>query len=211
MTGLKYGDILRDWSLLMLFHPMATGSNRLMKQVISFGMIVALCLFFTLHSHAEVHVHQQELTAHVKKASLAKVLTKIGRQAGFDIAVLNESDYHKARVSDVLKDVPLEQGLARLLNGWNYGFSKDPTTGTVRQLIIVSRRTGVIETVSVATHFQTVSNRVEEADPDHRIEEQDIPGFVEEEPYLTDEDLLDNALPEVRELIMQMREQTDEQ
>ena len=181
-----------------------------MKQVISFGMIVGLCLFFTLHSHAEVHVHGQGLTVHLQKASLERVLKKIGRQAGFDIAILNESDYHKAVVSGALEDVPLEQGLARLLNGWNYGFSKDPTTGTLRQLIIVSRRTGVIETASVATQFQVISNKPEEKDPDH-IEEPNIPGFVEEERYLTDDDLLDNALPEVRELILQMQEQAEEQ
>ncbi len=180
-----------------------------MKQVVSFGIIIALSVFFTHHSHAEVHVHEHELTAHLKEASLARVLKKIGRQAGFDIAVLNESDYHKAVVSYALENVPLEQGLERLLNGWNYGFSKNPTTGTVQRLIIVSRRTGVIETASVATHFQVISNNLEEKDPDH-IEEPNRPGFIEDEQYLTDEDLLANALPEVRKLIMQMQEQADE-
>ncbi len=180
-----------------------------MKQVVSFGMIVALCLFFTLHSHAEVRVYGQAFTAHLKEASLERVLKKIGRQAGFDIAVLNEPNYHKALVSDVLEDVPLEQGLARLLNGWNYAFSKDSMTGTVRRLIIVSRRTGAIETASVGTRFQVISNKPEEKDPDH-IEDPNIPDFVEGKPYLTDDDLLANALPEVRKLIMQMQEKPDE-
>lgn len=181
-----------------------------MKQIISLGMMIALCLLLTLHSHAEVHVHQQELTAYVKEASLAKILTKIGRQAGFDITVLNESDYQKAVVSDVLEDVPLEQGLERLLNGWNYGLSKDPTTSTIRKLIIVSRRTGIVETQSIATHVQIISNRFEEELGDS-IEEPNMPDFVEEESYLTDEDLLNNALPEVRELIAKMQEQPEEQ
>ncbi len=180
-----------------------------MKQVVTLGMIVTLCLFFALHSYAEVNVHGQGLTARLKNASLARVLTKIGRQAGIDIAVLNESDYHKAVVSDVLENIPLEQGLERLLNGWNYGFSKDPTTGTVRRLMIVSRRTGVIETSSIATHVQISSNSVKEKDPDHNIEEPNFRGFVEEEQYLTDEDLLKNALPEVRELIATMQGQTE--
>lgn len=175
-----------------------------MKQSFSFLMNLVLWGLLASTSFAEVSVHGQGLTANLDHASLSRVLMKICEQADMDITIVDGSEYHKAIVSDVFDDVPLEQGLDRLLNGWNYGLIKSARTGALQTLIVLSRRTGVVERPSVETHVQVISNRLEEEDPDNVSEAVKTPEFASEKKIQTEEDLLNSAPPQVRGLIARM-------
>ena len=191
----------KNHSIIMNFR-----GARLMKQILCLGMVAVMWSLFAFDCHAEVSVRGHDLNANLKGASLEKVILRISQQANIEVAVSNMPEYGKSMVSDIFKDLPLEQRLDRLLNGWNYALSKDPTTGKVRQLMIVSRRSGLSDASPLAQQpLQVVSNSVEAEDPSQGFEEMDILEVDEEDAYLTDEDLLNNAPPEVRELIASMQ------
>ena len=175
-----------------------------MKKIVSSLKIMVLWVFLTPASYAEVIVHEQAITAHLERSSLSQVLMKIGQQAGIDIAVTKGSDYRKAVVSEVLENVPLEEGLSRLLNGWNYGLVKNANTGAIHILMVVSRRTEV-KPPSVNAQVQVMESRFEQENPEHNWEEWNSSDLADQPKYLTDEDLLNNAIPEVRKLIEEMQ------
>ncbi len=182
-----------------------SGKNtKAMKNTVSMWALVAM-LFFAGDGHADVTVNGQDVTAHLADASLAKVMRQIGQKAGIQIDILHKADYHNAVISDVFENMPLEQGLDRLLNGWNYGLSKDPKTGLVRRLMIVSRRSSVGEMSLNPAPIQIVVTIHEEHDSGQMFEEEGVPDLVDEDSYQTDEDLLNDAPPEVRELIARMQ------
>ncbi|GJL65299.1 MAG: hypothetical protein NPIRA05_02700 [Nitrospirales bacterium] len=173
-------------------------------------MIVMLFLF-SIEGYAEVRVNGQNVTVNLSRASLAKVMRQIGQEMGIHIDIVNSAEYNNAVISAFFEDVPLEQSLDHLLNGWNYGLSKDPKTGNVRTLMIVSHRLSVGNTNAHSVPASIVSNGLVRQDVDQDLEEEGVPDFVDEGPHRTDEDLLNDAPPEVRELISQMQKRDGEE
>ncbi|MCA9473023.1 MAG: hypothetical protein MRJ96_09350 [Nitrospirales bacterium] len=178
-----------------------------MNKTVSIWVAVGMWLLFTFDCHAEVRVSGHDLSVNLEDASLARVMEQIGWEAGIDIAIMNALDYRNAVISEAFTDMPLEQGLDRLLNGWNYGLSKDPASGAVRTVMIVSRRTSEAEAHPVDTNVQIISNKLERNDSDQDLEDMTGQEFADEKTYLTDEELLNDTPPEMRELILSMQEQ----
>ncbi|GJL54657.1 MAG: hypothetical protein NPIRA02_17890 [Nitrospirales bacterium] len=161
---------------------------------------------FSIAVHADVIVNERTLTAHLTDASLVAVMDQIARQTGIRIDVVDTTKYVNSMISDTFEDMPLEQGIERLLNGWNFGLSKDPVSGAVRTLMIVSHRTGIEEIGALAVPRQVDPNVPEGSDTSRAFEEEEAPpNFIDEEPYRSDDELLDAAPPEVRELITRMQ------
>jgi len=89
-------------------------------------------------------VHDGKLTVHAESAPLSDVLIEIGRQAGLTIALAGEKKTGEVAmpddlVSDDFVDLPLEQGIARLLAGWEYSWVKDLTTGALKEVYLRAR------------------------------------------------------------------------
>jgi HEAT repeats len=70
----------------------------------------------------EVAIHAGVLTVQAHGVPLAEVLAAIGQRAGFEVTVRGAVD---ARVSVVLAEVPLEEGLRQLLRGRSFAFLYD--------------------------------------------------------------------------------------
>ncbi len=152
-------------------------------------------------AHAEVRVSERGVTANLTSSSLAQAVTQVARQADIHIVVMNTPTYHTAVISDVFEGLPLEMSLERLLNGWNYGWSKDPISGAVRSLIIVSQRSSSLKASALTSESQvSLNTNTIERQSENLLDESE-PAIVYEEPYLTEEELIENTPPELREMI----------
>ncbi len=181
------------------------------KLVLIWVVPLTIWVLFAFDSHAEVRVNGQKLSANLRNTSLANVMNQIEVEAGINVTVFTTSKYTEATISAVFEEIPLELGLGRLLNGWNYALSKDPITGTVKSLIVVSRRMGVEETNITAVPTQIVLTELEGKDSGAPFEEEQGPDFLKEKPFQTDEELLSNAPPDVREFITRMQGKDEEE
>ena len=138
-------------------------------------ILITLCMFLIWGlqlslCQGEVQWKKDSLSVSVEDASVSQVLEEISRQRDIRIITLEETKVGRVKVSKQFWNVTLEEGLVRLLNGWNYGFIRDPISGKISTLYLVSQRPEVatlstrvsaaplIEDSSIgsAVHTQTV-------------------------------------------------------
>ena len=101
--------------------------------------IIALVLF-SMPSHAEVLLQENRLTINVQEATVHEVLRALTQQSQINIIALEETDVGNVRISKKFWGLPLEEGIHRVLNGWNYGITRDVSTGKITALYLVSQR-----------------------------------------------------------------------
>ncbi len=108
------------------------------KNTIPLTIITLLLLSFPCH--AEVQVTQNKLTMNVDGATFHEVLHTLTEQAQIDIVTLEETNIGNVTISKRFWGLPLEEGIQRMLSGWNYGITRDVSTGKIKTLYLVSRR-----------------------------------------------------------------------
>ncbi len=95
----------------------------------------------TSSCHAEVRLTLNSLTVDIQDAAMKDVLADLHDQGNFKIVALEESKVGNVKITKKFWNLPLEAGLDRLLSGWNYGISRDASTGKITTLYLVSQRT----------------------------------------------------------------------
>lgn len=189
-----------------------------MKANISILTGFTFWLLLSVGAQATILVKKQALTADLLDESLSNVLGQIEKQTDITVAILDSVDYNSALVTDVFGELPLEQGLERLLNGWNYGISKHLQTGEVQMVVIGSRRKPMAD--MALSHANEVSpngslSKREEPSIQEFLGEAAMEGWEdypsEDQIYQTEEDVLANAPPNVRPFIERMLHREEDQ
>ena len=112
-----------------------------MKQALTIGAFTVGLLGWLSTAQAELRVHQDRFTLDVQGASLEHVLEDLSRQGSIAITILENGGLDNAIVTKQFANLSIEEGLHRLLLGWNYGLTKDRLAGRVQKVLIVSERT----------------------------------------------------------------------
>lgn len=97
-------------------------------------------LLLSLPCHAEVFLAHNTLTLNVHDAIIRDVLKTLTQQAQIKIVALEETNIGNVKISKKFWNLPLEEGIHRVLSGWNYGISRDTRTGRITTLYLVSQR-----------------------------------------------------------------------
>ena len=107
-----------------------------------YGFLIQIIslLLLSLPCHAEVFLAQNTLTINVHGATIHDVLKTLTQQAQIKIVALEETNIGNVKISKKFWDLPLEEGIHRVLSGWNYGISRDIHTGRITTLYLVSQR-----------------------------------------------------------------------
>jgi len=98
-------------------------------------------VLLTSSSQAEVRLGTKTLSVHVHEVAMLEVLQEFKRQGNMQVVALEDTKINNVRISKIFWDLPLDEGLDRILSGWNYGISRDASTGKITTLYLVSRRT----------------------------------------------------------------------
>ena len=108
----------------------------------SLSSLVFLVLVLQLSLvQGEVQLQEGLLTVSVEQLPLEEVLGELTRQADIQVIVLEHTTVGRVNISTQFWNVPVEEGLDRLLRGWNYGLGRDPATGRIATVYLVSPRT----------------------------------------------------------------------
>ena len=75
---------------------------------------------------AEVSLQHDRLTLHVQAMPLEEVLLDLSQEGIFRITILNSRASKRSVVSEQFDELPVEEGLERLLAGWKYGLLRHP-------------------------------------------------------------------------------------
>ncbi len=119
--------------------------NRFLIQIITLVLLSLPC-------QAEVFLAQNTLTVNVQGATIHEVLKTLTEQAQIKIIALEETNIGHVRISKKFWNLPLEEGIHRVLSGWNYGISRDTRTGRITTLYLVSQR---IDTSDISSPLDT--------------------------------------------------------
>ncbi len=121
--------------------------------------IITLVLL-SVPCQAEVFLAQNTLTIDVQGATIHEVLQTLTQQTQINIVALEETNIGHVKISKKFWNLPLEEGIHRVLSGWNYGISRDTRTGRITTLYLVSQRIDTSDTSSPpATSTRSPSNR----------------------------------------------------
>jgi len=89
---------------------------------------------------AEVRLTHSSLTMDVHDAAMEDILDDLRYQGNLNIVALEETKIGNVKISKKFWNLPLEEGLNRLLSGWNYVITRDISTGNITTLYLVSQR-----------------------------------------------------------------------
>lgn len=110
------------------------------KTLFGYALCLAGLLAGTSPAHPELSLHQDRISLHVQAVPLEEVLVDLSREAGFRVTILKAPATKDTMVSERFDALPIEEGLARLLAGWNYGLVKQPESEHIQELFLVSKR-----------------------------------------------------------------------
>ncbi len=162
--------------------------------------ILALILL-SIPCHAEVLLKEDRLTIDVQGATVHEVLNTLTQKAQINIITLEETNINNVRISKRFWNLPLEKGIHRVLSGWNYGITRDVSTGKITTLYLASQRTTSATSGSPTTASTTnpsnqiisqsqsqsaILNQTYSANILEPIDEEDLEG---EEDFFDDEEL----------------------
>ena len=88
---------------------------------------------------AEVSLHHNRLTLHVQAVPLEEVLLDLSQEGAFRISILKAQDTNTTIISEQFDLLPVEKGLERLLLGWKYGLLRNPQSGEIREVFLISK------------------------------------------------------------------------
>ena len=90
---------------------------------------------------AEVSLQHDRLTLHVQAVPLDEVLLDLSHEGAFRISILKAQDTNNTIISEQFDSLPVEEGLERLLLGWKYGLIRNPQSGEIREVFLISKQT----------------------------------------------------------------------
>ena len=121
--------------------------------------IISLLIFSLLFinsispCHAEVLLTHNTLTVNIRDTTMKDILDDIRHQGHFNIVAFEETKIGNVRISKKFWNLPLEKGLERLFSGWNYGITRDVSTGKITILYLVSQRINPLPVPDVPAAF----------------------------------------------------------
>lgn len=181
---------------------------------------------------AELLLRDDRLTINVKAVPLETILHDLSRQGAFQVTVLEKQTTRGLLVTEHFDQLPIEEGLNRLLADWNYSLTKSPKSGQIQEVFLVSRRdnskdsSAISQSASPVGHAEPSSQNpnvpgavtpISPENPDFANEAEDEESVdftpeeseTEEEPF-TEDMLPDDLLPESRAAIMEEYRRTNE-
>lgn len=103
------------------------------------GLLTVWILLVGASPDMKVQVNSDRLTVQVREIALSEVLEAIEEQANVTFTVI-AADYNgEVNVSDDFTNLPLEQGIARLMGRWDYALVRDKETMRLKEIYIVAR------------------------------------------------------------------------
>ncbi len=111
-----------------------------MSNVYKVYLTIIMLILLSIPSHAEIIFKNNSLSMNVHGTTVHEVLDLLTQHANISIVALEETNVGNVRISKKFWGLPLEEGIHRLLNGWNYGISLDRSTGKITTLYLVSQR-----------------------------------------------------------------------
>ena len=120
-------------------------------------------------SSLDVSIHNGKLTIDVKNTELVVVLDEVARQGSFKVTSLDPEDLQGVIISETFINLPIKQGIDRLLTPWNYSYTTNSQTGTIKEIFLVSRKNGAIDksplTQQASKNYGPKSEAVPEFNP----------------------------------------------
>jgi len=83
-----------------------------------------------------IQVQSGKLTVHASGASLRDVLGAITEQGGVTFKTIGRDEIPEASVTEEFTELPMEQGIARLLSKWDYALVKEEGTDRLKEVYI---------------------------------------------------------------------------
>ena len=77
---------------------------------------------------AELLLQADHLTINVRAVPLERVLLDLSRQDAFEVTILEEKAVRGHMVTEHFIQLPIEEGLDRILSNWNCSLAKNPKT-----------------------------------------------------------------------------------
>lgn len=181
---------------------------------------------------AELSLQDDRLTINVNAVPLEMILHDLSRQGAFQVTVLEKQGTRGLLVTEHFDQLPIEEGLNRLLADWNYSLTKTPGSGKIQEVFLVSRRnnskdsSAISHSVSPIPHAEPSPRNpdtpdagppISPEDPDFTDDAEDEESVdfspeeseTEEEPF-TEDMLPDDLSPEQRAAIMEEYRRTNE-
>lgn len=112
-----------------------------MPTIIPFLILSLLLINSISPCHAEVLLTHNTLTVSIRDTTMKDILDDIRHQGHFNIVAFEETKIGNVRISKKFWNLPLEKGLERLFNRWNYGITRNVSTGQITVVYLVSLRT----------------------------------------------------------------------
>ena len=123
-----------------------------------YGFLFITGMLFLTPCYAEVSLSSNKITVNVHEITMQEILENISKQGHIHIVTLDESPIGHVKISRRFSNLPIEIGLERILNGWNYGMSRDSSTGKITTIYLLSQRTNQ-STVPVPLSVNSPSSR----------------------------------------------------
>lgn len=123
---------------MIVYKPLKSEVRRMNGWTI--GLLASGLLWAGTVGSTTVQLSAGKLTVQASNTALQEVLDSIAKQAKFEVAMVGGSKLGQALVSEDFRELPLEEGLARLLSDWNYALVTDEANGELRKIFILSAR-----------------------------------------------------------------------
>jgi hypothetical protein len=101
------------------------------------AMACSSVLFLGASSVPTIQLSAGKLTLHTQGIPLSEVLSTLGEQAKLTtILMVEDNTFRTALVTVNFSNIPLEQGLKRLLGDWSYALVKEPGTEEIKLFLL---------------------------------------------------------------------------
>ena len=122
------------------------------------GSVLASCLLLGAAPGPKVAVHDNRLSVDALDVPLQEVLRVLSDRTQLVVTFQGESPLAATPISARFKGLPLDEGLARLIAGWDYALIKDGKTGAVLDLVILAGQTEQSRTRYEGTGSETTAH-----------------------------------------------------
>lgn len=89
---------------------------------------------------AAVQVTGDSLSVHVSNVALVDVLEEVSQRGEIALKGVENESLQSIIISEAFQNLPIQAGLERLLVRLNYAFNREPVTGRITTLYLVSER-----------------------------------------------------------------------
>ena len=186
------------------------------------AVILASLLSSGVPSSLEISMNNGKMTIDVRNMELVAVLDEMAKQGSFKVTPLEPAELRGILISETFVDLPIKQGIDRLLTPWNFSYTTSSKTGVIKEIFLVSKKGGgggarpILQKVSPKINTETVVRRPDIAENSHPNVPQHFPISPEtreapqEEAGLPALDGEDEGIPQSQENLSYAKEEYDE-